>query len=165
MTPYQLNHLQHFYRNERAMDGELVDWAGYDFMTMQELDRLRAEIGSPCVLIRGGHGYLKETAVDAAFPHALFASVVMACMRSGFSKGFYEGGSIHLDNRMGPNGLARCWIAFKPETHKRLEAEGFGTLRQYAADGWEYYQWSHARSWELLNILIQINDRDKPVFV
>ena len=116
MMDYQLNLLRHFYRNETDWLGKPVDWTQYDFLTMQELDRLRQEVGKPCLLIRGSHGLYKETAVDSVFPSAPFSSVVMTMMRSGFSKGFYEGGSIHLDASMGPSGLARCWVAFKPES-------------------------------------------------
>lgn len=153
--------LRYFSKNEKGYDGKPVDWADYHFVTMQELDRIRHEVGtdraSRCVLIRGSHGYLKETAVDAVFPEAPFQRVVMALFRSGFSKGLYEGGSIHLDMRMGPSGLARCWLAFKPERRAAIQKKGLGTLRSYSNDGWDYYQWSHPRAWELLAYLVGLN--------
>ena len=160
MIPYQLTLLHHFFSDERTLSGEAVDWAAYDFLTMQELDRLRTELNSPCRLIRGGHGALKETAVDAVFPDAPFSQVAMALMRSGFSKGLYQGGSIHLDNRMGPTGLARCWLAFKEnlETRASLRNLGFQPLRQETANGWDYYAWRHLRAWELLQLLVKWNE-------
>jgi len=159
MLPYQLGLLAHFGRHETDLAGRPVDWSQYEFLTMQELDRLRKEIDEPCILIRGGHGYLKETAVDAVFPAAPFASVVMACMRSGYSKGFYEGGSIHLDNRMGATGLARCWLAFKPARRDEIADRGLIGLKSYASDGWDYYQWGHPRAWDLLEFLVEINQK------
>ncbi len=157
MLPYQLGLLAYFSPQEKDLAGQPVDWSAYEFQTVQELDRLRKELDSPCVLIRGGHGYLKETAVDAVFPQAPFQAVVMACMRSGFSKGFYEGGSIHLDSRMGPCALARCWLAFKMSSREAIANRGLIGLKTYSADQWDYYQWSHPRAWNLLQLLITLN--------
>lgn len=159
MLSYQLNLLTHFYRNEKDLAGNPIDWNQYDFLTMQELDRLRREVGSRCVLIRGGHGFGKETAVDCCFPDAPFASVVMALYRSGFSKGVYQGGSIHIDHRMGPSGLGRAWIAFKPATYEYLMGRGFGHLRSYTSDGWDYYKWSDPESFGLLTELVGMNSK------
>ncbi len=160
MTTTQLLLLRYFHKNEKDFSGNLVDWNDYHGQTMQELDRLRHEIGSPCYVIRGGsqHGYLKETAIDAVFPGAPFASVVMALFQSGLSKGVYQGGSIHLDMRMGPLGLARAWMAFKPELFDTIFDRGFGDLKNYSADGWDYYAWGHNDSWKLLQYLVDIND-------
>ena len=158
MQQHQLNLLRHFYRDEKDIHGSQVDFNQYDFLTMRELDRLRAEIGSRCVLIRGNHGLLKETAVDAAFPDAPFSKVVMALFQSGFSKGVYQHGSIHLDHVMGPTGLARAWIAFKPAAYEYLLGRGFAHLRSYTKDGWDYYKWSDPESFNLLNELVRMND-------
>ena len=165
MKTYQLALLEFFFQGEKTLGGEYVDWEGYDFKTMQELDRLRREVGSPCRVIRGGdaHGESKETAVDAAFPQAPFAHVVMALFRSGFSKGLYEGGSIHLDHRMGPSGLARCWMAFKPESQYVLAGYGFLNLKTYSKDGWDYYDWGHPWSWDLLKALVKLNAKETEV--
>lgn len=157
MLYHQLNLLTHFYRNETDLAGNKIDWNQYEFVTMQELDRLRAEIGSRCKLIRGNHGLLKETAVDAVFPDAPFSKVVMALFRSGFSKGLYQGGSIHLDHVMGPNGLARAWLAFKPGAYEYLLGRGFGHLRSYTKDGWDYYRWDQPESFGLLTELVGMN--------
>lgn len=157
MLDYQLNLLEYFSRNEKDLYGHPVDWEAYDFQTMQELDRLRREIRSPCRVIRGGHGYLKESAVDAVFPQAPFYHVVMALMRSGFSKGFYEGGSIHLDQRRAASGLALCWLAFKPDSSAEIANRGLIGLKAYSRDNWDYYQWGHVRSWELMQLLVEKN--------
>ena len=158
MLSYQLNLLRYFTPDEEDLAGHPIDWSAYAFTTMQELDRVRHDVGKPCVLIRGGHGPLKETAIDAVFPEAAFSTVVLALMRSGFSKGFYQGGSIHLDHIMGPSGLARCWMAFKPEQAEAIANRGMIGLRAYAKDGWEYYQWGHRRSWDLLAYLVELNE-------
>lgn len=159
MLPSQLRLLQYFGKNEKDINGQPVDWNNFEFQTMQELDRLRNQIGSKCILIRGNHGFGKETAVDAYFPEAPFATVVMALFRSGYSKGLYQGGSIHLDSRMSPNGLARCWLAFKPAAYEYLVGRGFGSLRSYTADGWDYYQWGSPESFGLLKELVAMNSQ------
>jgi len=158
---YHLALLEFFAQGEKDYAGAYVDWEGYDFQTMQELDRLRKELDSPCRVIRGGaaHGEGKETAVDAIFPEAPFEQVVMALFRSGLSKGLYEGGSIHLDHQMGPSGLARCWLAFKPESQQHLAGLGFFGLKSSSADGWDYYTWGHDWSWDLLKELVKLNKR------
>ena len=157
MLPNELELLTHFKPNEKDYYGKQVDWSTYHFRTVQELNRLRGVIGHPCELIRGDHGYLKETGVDAVFPKAPFQTVVMACMRSGFSKGFYEGGSIHLDTKMGVNGLARCWIAFKAERREAITNRGLMGLLAYSRDNWDYYQWTHPLAWDLLSYLVEVN--------
>ena len=157
MLPYQLNLLRHFRSGEKTLAGEVIDWADYHYATMLDVDRLRSELDSPCVLIRGSHGLDKETAVDCVFPHKPFADVVMALFRVGCSKGLYEGGSIHLDHRMGPLGLARCWLAFKPSSYPDLVSRGFGPLKAYSNDGWDYYRWGHPQSFALLNVLLERN--------
>lgn len=159
MLYHQLNLLTHFYRNEKDLAGNPIDWNQYEFVTMQELDRLRSEIGSRCVLIRGNHGLMKESAVDCWFPDAPFSKVVMALFRSGFSKGVYQGGTIHLDHVMGPTGLARAWIAFKPGAYEYLLGRGFAHLRSYTKDGWDYYRWDKPESFGLLTELVRMNDR------
>lgn len=161
MLSYQLNLLRYFDKHERTLDGQPVDWGQYDYLTMQEIDRLRHELGSTrrerCVLIRGSHGLLKETAIDCVFPDVPFAEVVMALFRSGFSKGIYQGGSIHLDSRMGPTGLARAWIALKPAMYEMVVGRGFGGLRSYTNDGWDYYRFNDPQSFGLLKFLVEIN--------
>jgi len=157
MQPDQLPLLRYFRPGESNYAGHPIDWADYDFYTLQELDRLRGEIGSRCVLIRGSHGLGKETAVDAVFPDADFARVVMALFRSGLSKGVYQGSSIHLDRRMGANGLARAWMAFKPDLQHVLVGRGLGHLREYSRDGWDYYDWESQDSFRLLGELVHLN--------
>ena len=157
MTTSELLLLRYFYKNEKDFYGNPIKWEDYHGATMKELDRLRHEVGSPCLLIRGSHGYLKETAIDAVFPKAQFSSVVMSLFRSGLSKGVYQGGSIHLDMRMGVSGLARCWMAFKPESYNAIVDLGLGNLKNYSADGWDYYAWGHRDSFKLLNYLVEIN--------
>lgn len=149
--------LKNFYPNERTLDGKLVNYADYDFDTLKELDRLRDEIGSRCVLIRGSHGLNKETAVDFCYPDAPYSKVAMAIMRSGFSKGFYQGGSGHLDSRMGANGLARCWIAFHLSQREDLVVRGFWPLYSYTSGNWLYFKWGENESFSLLNYLVDIN--------
>ena len=99
--------------------------------------------------------------MDAVFPEASFDRVVMALFRSGFSKGVYEGGSIHLDARMGPSGLARCWLALKPSRRGELAKRDLLSLLSYSNDGWDYFLWNHARSWELLSYLVEVNRPDR----
>lgn len=149
--------LRHFSLTEKDYAGKPVNWNEYHGKTILELDRLRHDIRSPCTLIRGSHGPGKETAVDCVFPHAPFQAVVMSCMRSTFSRGFYEGGSLHFDTRMRADGLLRCWLAFKPERALEIANMGLIGLKISSSDGWDYYQCSHAHSWELLSFLIQIN--------
>ncbi|MGD9850094.1 MAG: hypothetical protein AB7T38_02385 [Nitrospirales bacterium] len=158
MERYQVGLLKNFFEGEKDLAGRPVDWSQYYFLTMQELDRVRDAVGSRCTVIRGSHGSGKETAVDAVFPAAKYSTVVMALMRSGCSKGFYQGGSIHLDHVMGAGGLARCWLAFKPSAAERIANRGLIGLRAYARDGWDYYQWGHPRSWDLLNYLVDLNE-------
>lgn len=153
----QLPLLEHFYPNERTLNGQSVVWDDYDFTTLQELDRLRNEIGSRCVLIRGSHGVGKETAIDAVFPDADFSRVVMTLFKSKLSKGVYQGCSIHLDSRMQPNGLARAWMAFKPAVQHLLVGRGLGHLRDYTKDGWDYYRWDQPDSFRLLGELVHLN--------
>ena len=157
MTITEVTLLRYFRKNEKDYYGNLIKWDDYHGATMKEIDRLRHEVGSPCLLIRGSHGYLKETAIDAVFPKAQFSSVVMALYQSGLSKGVYQGGSIHLDMRMGPSGLARAWMAFKPEVAEHIINLGLGNLKNYSADGWDYYAWGHRDSFKLLNYLVEIN--------
>lgn len=161
MQLYQLNELRYFERHERTLDGHPIDWNQYDFLTMREIDKLRHELGSTrrerCVLIRGNHGLLKETAVDCVFPDVPFAEVVMALFRTGLSKGLYQGGSVHLDGRMGAGGLCRCWIAFKPAMYEVVVSRGYGGLRSYTKDGWDYYRWDDPQAFGLLKLLVEIN--------
>ena len=149
--------LKNFYPNERTLDGKLVNYADYDFDTLKELDRLRDEIGSRCELIRGSHGLGKESAIDAWFPDAPFSRVVMALMQSGFSKGMYQGGSIHLDSKMRAGGLSRLWLAFKERERPLLTSKGFDSLYDYSSDGWAYYTGYSEHSFDLLSILVQMN--------
>ena len=149
--------LRHFTEREKDLAGNLIKWEDYHGQTMQELDRLRHIIGSRCVVIRGSHGSGKETAVDCVFPEAEFEVVVLALLRSGFSKGFYQSGSIHLDMKMGHDGLARLWIAFKPEDAGNIRNLGLWHLFNYSADGWDYFSMSHVDSWPLLNHLVEVN--------
>ena len=159
MTLGELTLLRYFEKGEKDYYGNVIDWSDYHGKTMGELDRLRSEIGSPCIVIRGGasHGIYKETAVDFIFPDAPFYVVVMALFKSGFSKGIYQGGSIHLDMRMAANWLARAWMGFKPENSEAIADMGLANLKNYSANGWDYYTWGHRDSWKLLGYLIEIN--------
>ena len=150
--------LRYFHDGEMDLSGAAVDFSQYHDGTLQELDKLRGEIGSRCTLIRGNHGAGKETAIDACFPDAAFARVVMALFRSGFSKGIYQGGSIHLDSRMGAGGLARAWMALKPDLYHVIVGRGLGHLRTYSRDGWDYYDWESADSFQLLTELVHLNE-------
>lgn len=157
MLVSQLPLLQHFYPNERTYDGHPVVWQDYEFKTLEELDRLRDELGSRCVLIRGSHGVGKETAIDAVFPDAEFSRVAMALFKSKLSKGAYQGGSIHLDSRMQANGLSRGWMGLKPAIQHVITGRGLGHLRTYNRDGWDYYTWDHKDSFRLLGELVHLN--------
>lgn len=156
MLPYQLTHLQHFSQGERDLAGRLIDWNQYNFLTMQELDRLRSLIGSRCVLIRGAHP-TKPTAIDAVWPDAPFEKVVMALLRSGLSKGLYQGKSIHLDQQMRSDGLARVWLAFHADQQDRLFGLGYKVCYDYSADGWDYYGVDRLGGFGLLTELVQLN--------
>lgn len=163
MNPSNLLLVTHFKKNELDYAGKPVDWNDYDFNTLKELDRLRGELHSPCVLIRGGLSHdpktrTKLTAIDCVFPHAPYSAVVMALFRSGFSKGLYEGGSVHLDSRMGPSGLARCWMAFKADRQQELTEQGLYSLKTYSKDHWDYYPWATPLAYVLLKRLIEINE-------
>jgi len=162
MKHYQFNQLRYFALEELDVHGNQIHWEDYDFHTLQEFDRLRHEIGSPCRLIRGGVDHDPETlnkltAIDAVFPGADYCVVIMALFRSGFSKGVYENGSVHLDDRMGPGGLARCWMAFKEERRQHIASMNLLELRSYNTDGWDYYHWSHPWAWDLLQYMVTLN--------
>jgi len=167
MKHYQFNLLRYFTVEEMDYKGNQVHWEDYEFNTMLELDRIRHEVGSPCRLIRGGTEHdpansTKLTAVDAVFPGVEYGLVVMALFRSGYSKGLYQGGSFHLDNRMGPGGLARCWMAFKKDQRDPIAQLNLLKLKSHTKGNWDYYNWSHPWAFDLLQYMIVINNPEPP---
>lgn len=170
MTLDEVHVLTNFSEHEKDYRGRPVQWKDYWGPTMIWLDMLRGWMGpgreNRCLLIRGDHNIGsgkpfdagKRTAIDATFPDAPYARVMMEMMRLPCSWGVYVGRNIHLDLRE-TDKLAR-WMAFKPHHRTKLRDRGLGHMITGESDGWLYMQWSHVLGVKALAVLQQVADQE-----
>lgn len=163
MTPKQLERLSPvFHKGERFLDGTVIDWQTVDFETMLTVKRLREILGAPLRLIRGAHpdpagrNPFRATAIDACVPTLPLGQVAMGMFRlQQASYGLYSGNSFHLDSRLFTLAPAR-WLAIRPNEKHHLDRLDLLDLITKQTDGWLYLSWSHKRSHEALQLVLQL---------